>query len=233
MPLEHLAGRVWLWPHDPDPDAIRGCVAVIADDRGSLIVDAGNSPHQARQIQQAIETQGLPPARWLTYTHNHWDHTWGACAWADDVEIIAHTAATKTLEAEAARPWSHQYLRDQVAANPKLGPSFRARALAMAEWDGFRVIPPHRTFDQTLALPIGVQLKHVGGNHAEDSLIVVDQESSVALLGDCFYPPPFHERRPEDGTDFAMVRRLMRDGLEWYVDAHSAPRRTAGRLSGR
>ncbi|MFC0626904.1 MBL fold metallo-hydrolase [Kribbella deserti] len=232
MPLQHLAGRVWLWPHDPDPDAIRGCVAVIADDRGSVIVDAGNSPDQARRIQQAIAAEQLPAPRWLTYTHNHWDHTWGACAW-EDVEIVAHSAATAILEREAARPWSHAYLRDQVAANPKLGPSFRARALAMADWTGFKVVPPHRTFDGTLTLPTGVRLEHVGGSHAPDSLIVIDDESSVALLGDCFYPPPFHEREGDESTDFAMVRRLMKTGLEWYVDAHSAPRRMAGRLSGR
>ena len=39
--LEHLTGRVWLYPHDPDPDAVRPSVAVIADDRGSVLIDAG------------------------------------------------------------------------------------------------------------------------------------------------------------------------------------------------
>jgi hypothetical protein len=45
--LEHLTGRVWIYPHDPDPDAIRPSVAVIVDDRGSVLVDAGNSPRPA------------------------------------------------------------------------------------------------------------------------------------------------------------------------------------------
>ena len=27
--------------------------------------------------------EGLPPARWLVYTHHHWDHVWGAVAWCD------------------------------------------------------------------------------------------------------------------------------------------------------
>jgi glyoxylase-like metal-dependent hydrolase (beta-lactamase superfamily II) len=226
--FEHLAGRVWVYRHDPDPDAIRPCTLVIADDRGSVVVDAGNGPEHAREIQQAMATTNLPTPRWLVYTHHHWDHTWGACAW-DDVEVIAHAAGRKVLEAEAERPWSHRYLRDQVAQNPRLGPSFRARALAIPDWDGFRLVPPQTTFADSLTLPVGVELRHVGGNHAEDSLIVIDPESSVVALGDCFYPPPFHLREDGDTTDHRMLRHLLAERHEWYVDAHSAPRRHPSR----
>lgn len=51
------------------------------------------------------------------------------------------------LQREAARPWSHRYLRDQVRENPRLGPSFRARALAMESWDGFTILPARRAGD--------------------------------------------------------------------------------------
>ncbi|HEU4945529.1 MAG TPA: MBL fold metallo-hydrolase [Kribbella sp.] len=224
--LQHLSGRVWLYPHDPDPDAIRGSVAIVADDRGSVLIDAGNSPAAAREVQQSIEAAGLPRPRWLVYTHHHWDHTWGACAW-EEVEVIGHAAGQPLLQAEGARPWSHAYLRDEVVKNPKLGPSFRARALAVPDWDGFEVVPPHRTFNDVLTLPTGVELRHVGGNHAPDSLVAVVPDSDVALLGDCFYPPPYHLRREGEATDFAMVRALLAERHEWYVDSHSAPRRLA------
>ena len=52
--LQHLAGRVWLWPHDEDPALIQGSVAVIADGAGSVLVDAGNSPAVATRIRSAI-----------------------------------------------------------------------------------------------------------------------------------------------------------------------------------
>jgi glyoxylase-like metal-dependent hydrolase (beta-lactamase superfamily II) len=227
MELQHVNGRVWLYPHDPDPDAIRPSVAVIADDRGSVLVDAGNSPAHAREIQQAIAAAGLPAPTTLVYTHHHWDHTWGAVAW-EGVEIVAHASATKILTAEAERPWSHQYLRDQVAQNPKLGPSFHARALAMPDWDGFAVVPPHRTFEETLEPASGVRVRHVGGRHAPDSVVVVVPDSGVMLLGDCFYPPPFHLRADGDELDFGMVKRLLAERHAWYVDAHSEPRQGPG-----
>ncbi|MGY4769242.1 MBL fold metallo-hydrolase [Kribbella sp. CWNU-51] len=228
--LEHLTGRVWLYPHDPDPDAVRPSVAVIADDRGSVLIDAGNSPDHARDIQSAIATAGLPAPKWLVYTHHHWDHTWGACAWPGDVTVVAHAASVELLRAEADRPWSHRYLYDQVKANPKLGPSFRARALAVPDWADFRIVLPHQTFDDTLTLPTGVVLRHVGGNHALDSLVAID--SGVMVLGDAFYPPPFHLRAPDDTLDYAMVKEFLSERHSHYVDAHSPPRTLSAALVG-
>ena len=225
--LQQVAGRVWLYPHDPDPDAIGASVGVIADERGSVLIDAGNSPAHAREIQRAITAADLPAPRWLVYTHHHWDHTWGACAWGD-VEVIAHSSATEILAAEAERPWSHQYLRDQVMLNPKLGPSFRARALAVPDFDELTIVQPHRTFDDTLTLPIGVELRFVGGNHAPDSIVAVEPESSAMLVGDCYYPPPFHLRKDTDTTDMALARRLLSERHAYYIDSHSAPRSREG-----
>ncbi|MBM0237639.1 MBL fold metallo-hydrolase [Micromonospora sp. ATA32] len=101
---------------------------MIGDDRGSVIVDAGHSPAHAREIQAAMRAAGLPEARWLVYTHHHWDHVWGACAWPG-VEIVGHIAGERLLRAEAARPWSHRYLREQSAATPG-----SVRASGPARW---------------------------------------------------------------------------------------------------
>lgn len=221
--LSHLAGRVWIYPADPREEYVQGCVAVIAHPAGSIAVDAGNSPAVAADVQRAIDRADLPAVRTLVYTHHHWDHVWGACAWRE-VEIVGHAFGRPLLVGEAHRPWSHAYLRAEVAANPLLGPSFSARARAMPSWDGFAVLPPHRTFTDTLDLPGGVRLRHVGGGHAVDSLVVEVPDSGVLLLGDSFYPPPWHLRRPDDDLDRALVRRLVSDRFDWYVDSHADPR---------
>lgn len=220
--LTRVAGRVWLYPADPDPDKIQASVGVIADDRGSLIVDAGHSPDLARRVQAAMAVERIPSARWLVYTHHHWDHVWGAVAWGE-VDVVAHSSARSILEGEAVRPWSHDYLRAEVERNPRLGPSFQARARAMPSWEGFAIRPPTTVFDTELTLPTGVELRHVGGAHAADSLVVTVPDSGVLLLGDCFYPPPLQLREEGDGLDLDMVRNLLRDDIEWYVDAHSPP----------
>ncbi|WP_245233474.1 MBL fold metallo-hydrolase [Micromonospora parva] len=194
----------------------------MADERGSVMIDAGQSPTHARAIQAALAAAGLPRPRWLVYTHHHWDHVWGACAWPG-VEIVGHETAVPLLRAEAARPWSHHYLDERVRADPRLGPSFRARARAMDSWADFTILPPTRTFTDVDELSVGVGLRHVGGGHAPDSTVVLVPDSGVMLLGDCFYPPPAHLRRPDDGPDLDLVRRLLWDDYLWYVSSHAEP----------
>jgi len=226
--LRHLAGRVWLYPHDPDPARVQGCVSVIAGADGSVLVDAGNSPATARRVGAAIAAAGLPQPRWLVYTHHHWDHVWGAGAWPG-VQIIGHRAGARILRAEADRPWGESYLRELVAADPRLGPSCTARAAAMTgEWDDFAVQVPHTEFDVGLTLPGGVEVRHVGGGHAEDSTVVAVPDSGVLLLGDSIYPPPLHLRGPDDGLDIGLIHRLLADyppgPYAWYADSHDDPK---------
>ena len=230
--LRLLAGRVWLYPHDPDPDKVQPCVAVIANDAGSVLVDAGQSPSHARDVRAAIESAGLPAPRTLVYTHHHWDHVWGACAWPD-VEIVGHRAGARLLEAEARRPWTTQYLRDEVAANPRLGPSFQARERAMPSWDEFTIVPPHVEFDTALTLPAGVEVRHVGGGHAEDSTVAWVPDSGVVLLGDSYYPPPYHLRQPDDGYDFGVINSVLTTypDADWYVDSHGDPQPRSAAVS--
>jgi glyoxylase-like metal-dependent hydrolase (beta-lactamase superfamily II) len=230
-PLRHLAGRVWIYPHDPDPARVQGCVAVIAGDDGSVLVDAGNSPAVARRVREAVAAAGLPAPRRLVYTHHHWDHVWGACAWPE-LEIVGHRAGADILRAEAGRPWSEAYVRRLADAEPRMAPSCTARVAAMAgEWDDFAVVVPQIEFENALVLPGGVHVRHVGGGHAGDSAVVAVPDSQVLLLGDCFYPPPLHLRRPGDGLDTDLVRRLLgefpRGRYAWYVDSHDDPRPSA------
>jgi Zn-dependent hydrolases, including glyoxylases len=223
--LHRLAGRVWLFPHDPDPTRVQPCVAVVAGSTASILVDAGNSPGHARRVREAIDAAGLPPPDTIVYTHHHWDHVWGACAWPS-ATVVAHRLGADLLHAEAQRPWSRQYLRDQVAANPRLGPSFQARERAVTSWSDFEIITPHVRFDNEITLPGNVYVQHIGGRHAPDSTIVVVPDSGVVLLGDAFYPPPRHLRRPGDGYDHDVietVRRRYGEGVDWYVHSHGDP----------
>ncbi|GIJ20401.1 hypothetical protein Vlu01_10250 [Micromonospora lutea] len=213
---------MWVCPGEADPELVRAGVALIADERGSVLVDAGQSPSHAREIQAALLAAGLPAPRWLVYTHHHWDHVWGACAWPD-VEIVGHASGADLLRAEADRPWSVRYLREEVLRNRRLGPSFRARALAVDSWEELRILPPTRVFTDEVELPTGVLLRHVGGRHAPDSTVVVVPDSEVMLLGDSWYPPPAHLRTPADEPDLALVGRLLDDTIGWYVSSHSAP----------
>ncbi len=139
------------------------------------------------------------------------------------MEIVGHVTGAELLRAEAARPWSIPYLRAEMLCNRRLGPSFRARALAVDSWDELTVLPSTRVFTDEVELFTGVLVRHVGGRHAPDSSVVVVPDSEVMLLGDSWYPPPLHLRIPEDEPDLALVERLLDDGIGWYVSSHRPP----------
>ena len=95
----------------------------------------------------------------------------------------------------------------------------------MRSWEGFSIVPPHVEFDTAITLPAGVEVRHIGGCHAEDSTVVWVPDSGVILLGDSFYPPPYHLRRPGDGYDSDVINAVLRDyaDAEWFVDSHDDP----------
>ncbi|WP_407561307.1 MBL fold metallo-hydrolase [Streptomyces sp. 184] len=234
--LIRITERVWLWPHHPDPDRVQACVGVIAGDDGCLLVDAGHSPALARRVRNALGGAGLPRARRLAYTHHHWDHVWGAQEWG--VPVVAHELTADALRAEAGKPWSQAYLRAEMARDPRLVPSYRARSRAMAGdgrdgwdgWDGFRIVPPDETFTGRRPIRLGgvtVELRHVGGGHAADSTVVAVPSEGVLFVGDCYYPPPYHLRAEGAEPDLALARSLVDAEFEWYVESHDAPRRRA------
>lgn len=226
--LVRVADSVWLWPSHPDPARVQAAVGIVTGNDGSVIVDAGHSPALARRIMSAMDHHGLPPAQLLTYTHHHWDHTWGACAW--DVPVVAHELCRELLASEATKPWSQEFLQAEMDRDSLLRPSFHARAQAVPDFAGWHLVLPDQTFATELTLEIGdirLELKHVGGQHTPDSTIIRSPTGGVVFLGDCYYPPPYHLRSPDDRPDLDLLASIITDDYEWYVESHAPPQRRA------
>lgn len=234
MTLRHLTERVWLYPHHPDLSRTQPGLALVDLGDRSVLVDAGNGPRHGRTVRAAALAAGLPPVSTIVYTHHHWDHVWGASEWGAH-DVVGHAAGLETMREDAARPWSELYAAQVVRDNPRMALSVAARARAVPDWAELMVVPPTRTFDHELLLAKGLVVRHVGGRHAPDSAIVLDTESGVAVLGDCFYPPPAHLRRDDDTHDQAMLLELTRLPVDWLVHGHGPPHRPPpprGRRSG-
>lgn len=224
MRLRHLAGRVWLYPHHRDASRTQPCLVLIDLGERCVLIDAGNGPAHARTVRAAALAQGLPPVGTIIYTHHHWDHVWGASVW-EVHDIIGHAAGLEPLREDAARPWSKAYAAQVVRDNPRMAQSVSARSRAVSDWSELVVLPPTRTFDGELLVAAGLVVRHVGGRHAPDSAIVLDTESGVAILGDCFYPPPLHLRRDDDAPDRTMLQQLTELPVDWLVQGHGPPLR--------
>jgi glyoxylase-like metal-dependent hydrolase (beta-lactamase superfamily II) len=189
-----------------------------------LLVDAGNSPRLARQLKTELVRCNLPPVSRIIYTHHHWDHIYGACEFG--VPVTAHITCKAILEEEAKKPWGIEFLNEEVKRNPKLTLGYNTRARLIDDWGAFQIIVPEDTFEKTKIIhldELSIELEHVGGKHAEDSILVKVPQEEVMFLGDCYYPPPLHLREDDSVPSFDMLRNLQDRAYHLYIEGHDKP----------
>lgn len=225
--LEYLAGQVWLYPMHPHADVVQPNVGIIRVGTRTILVDAGNSPRHARRIMGELAASGFPSVKTVIYTHHHWDHVFGGMAYNADT-VIAHELCIAPLQQAASRVWNNTALREEAQRVPHLYVRNTAISNAVEDWRDFRIVPPRITFTKTLVLyqedDTRIELVHVGGRHAPDSIIVKIPDASVMFLGDCYYPPPTAERAPhDDALDMVMLESFVAENYAIYVDGHSKP----------
>jgi len=225
--LEPIAPSVYIFPRDETPDTIQPNIGVIRLKRQTVLIDSGNSPRHARQILAAVNGNLLPPVRTIILTHHHWDHSFGAASFNVN-QVIAHEKCASYLKAYAEREWSATVLREEIAENPKREISNNAMIDAISDWRDFQIVVPTMTFSSTMTLyldELTIELEHVGGRHADDSIVVRLPEQRVMFIGDSYYPEPYY-LRAEGDEDLAlpMLNRFLEDDYDIYVDGHGEPR---------
>ena len=222
--LSQLTEHIWLLPHNPNVTAVQSSIGVVVTHNESVLIDAGNGPRLAQMLKTELIRCNLLPVTRIIYTHHHWDHTYGACEF--DVPVTAHILCREILEKEAKKPWGPEYLKEETRRNPRLKKSYTARSKSIKDWGTFRIVLPENIFDKTESIELDgltIQLEHVGGDHAEDSIVVKIPDDRVMFLGDCFYPPPLHLRKPNSAPSFDMLRRLQNEKYSLYVGSHDIP----------
>ena len=68
-----------------------------------------------------------------------------------------------------------------------------------------------------------IELEHVGGQHAEDSIVIAIPQDGAIFLGDCYYPPPTYLCKPDSVSSFYMLRNLQNNVYNLYVEGHDKP----------
>ena len=222
--LLSICENIYLWPHHPNPKRVEPSIGIVVGEQGTVLIDAGNSPAVARRLKEAMAARGLPDVSAIIYTHNHWDHVSGACAF--NVPVTAHVLCRNTLLEEANKPWGPEYIHQEIIRTPRRRISLEARERAISDWGAFRIIIPDEVFDTTKIIRLGnltLELVHVGGAHSADSIIVKIPEARVLFLGDCYFPPPLHLRRRGETFSLSMLQAFAREPYQLYIDSHNDP----------
>jgi glyoxylase-like metal-dependent hydrolase (beta-lactamase superfamily II) len=209
----------WL---SPDSSTDRPVLGVISGSRGSLIVDAGNSPAHAQILLNEIDHHNLPAPSFLMLTHWHWDHVFGASRFF--LPTIAHYETVRILGRMAQFDWSDAALDQRVKDGLEIEFCRDMLKAELPDRSDLIICQPEIAIDEQVTVHLGditCQLIHVGGDHAHDSTVAYTPEDKVMFLGDCIYDDLHHgPRRITTRKLLPLYERLLAYDADYYLPSH-------------
>lgn len=171
--LREIADGVWVIP-DADHTLLVPNVGIVVGTRATLVIDTGLGSDNARSVLDAARRLSDGRPIYLTHTHCHPEHGFGANVVADAVTILYNR--TQWDELREKGPLLLQMFRTQI---PPL-----AQMLA-----GVEFVRPELLYEGSLTLDLGgglgVDFHEVGGAHSRgDQAVIARGSRSVLFTGD-------------------------------------------------
>ena len=219
--LERHSERIWYMT--PVEETDRPILGAVVGDTHTLMIDAGNSEEHARLFVRELEGHGVKRPSIIALTHWHWDHIFGLSALSDMISISCEETRTEMLKLR-----SYSWDDDALKARVQQGLEIEFCATAIQKEFGanrsIHITLPTLTFKDELTIDLGgvhAVMKHVGGDHAADSVVVYIPEEKVLFLGDALYAnlyAPSWRMTPE--RTMHLIGQLDAFEAEYYVWSH-------------
>ena len=220
--MKKLTENIYYISHKPDTD--RPVIGLVNGSKYSLVVDAGNSPHHAREILKEIENLGVNNAKYLAITHWHWDHVFGIHYM--NLLTICHQLTKEKLQWMKKLDWDDKSLDKRVASGEatEFGSSMIKKEMPSRE--GLLLGSADITFESKLEVDLGgitCIIENVSGDHTEDSCIVYIPSDKVMFLGDCICPDSSRGGRRYSHKVVDMIDKIMKYDVDIYISSHDEP----------
>jgi len=153
-----------------------GNAGFVVTDEGVFVIDALGTPKLGQRFIATIRSVSDKPIRYLTLTHNHPDHSYGAIAFRrhTKAEVIAHAGTLSYINTEQ--------MESSVA--------FR-RGFIPEDMQGFAAVVPDRLVDdarfskQTITLGRHrFDIYNVGHHHSHGDLVIHQQPENILWISD-------------------------------------------------
>lgn len=218
--LRQLTPRVW-WMN-PVYTTDRPTIGVVVGERGSLIVEAGNSAAHVRLLQSELERNSLPAPSFVALTHWHWDHIFGGAAFA--APLLAGAETQRVVRRLASFDWSDAALEARVTDGREIAFCRDMLKLELPDPAARVVRVPEIGFAGELTLDLsGVtcRLAPLGGDHSPDGILVHLPQERVAFIGDAIYDDIYHGPRRLTTTGlFPLLDTLLALDVDHYIAGH-------------
>lgn len=197
--LREIADGVWVIP-DADHTLLVPNVGIVVGARATLVIDTGFGSGNARSVLDAARRLSAARPIYLTHTHCHPEHGFGANSVAEEVTILYNRSQWDELAEKG--PILLQMFRKQI---PPLAPML----------EGVEFVRPELLYSGSLTLDLGgsliVDFFEVGGAHSRgDQAVVVHSSSGVLFTGDLVEEGYFGILGDADSHALPWIDRLDR-----------------------
>lgn len=171
--IKEIADGVWVIP-DSDRTLFVPNIGIIVGTRTTLVIDTGFGPDNARAVLEQARRLSARRPIFLTHTHCHPEHGFGANVISDEVTVVTNEAQWDELQEKG--PTLLRMFREQV---PPLASML----------DGVAFVRPALRYTGSLSLDLGneriVEFLEFGGAHSRgDQAILVRGAVSTLFTGD-------------------------------------------------
>ncbi|RSM75038.1 MBL fold metallo-hydrolase [Amycolatopsis sp. WAC 01375] len=191
-------------------------IGVVGGSHSVLVVDTGLGPRNAEKVLAFAAEHARGRRLYLTTTHFHPEHAFGAQAFADQATYLVNSA-------QAA---------DLVHKGPGYLEMFRGLGTPVARaLEGVDLVAPDVVYDETYDLDLGgriVRMEATGRAHSKGDQVVSVPDAGVLFTGDLvetgqfsifpWFPP--YDTDVSGGRWIEVLRRLAAAGPDLVVPGH-------------
>lgn len=215
--LQKYTDRVYALPYVEG--ITKPALGLIVGNKHSLVVDGGQSIEHAKEFLREIHKLNIPPPKYLTLTHFHWDHIAGSET-MNLTNIINFRTRDNILKIEEV------IKRDEELSVASLGKvMYNTSANLKEQVDrGLKLPNADITFNQKVEVDLGgvsVVIENIGGDHSLDSNLVYVREEKFMFLGDSIYRDLDKEHKCYHIEVMKpLVEKIMKYDTDYYLTAH-------------
>ncbi|ENQ3106468.1 Glyoxylase, beta-lactamase superfamily II [Bacillus sp. 491mf] len=212
------------WYMTPVSETDRPILGMVVGKEKTLMIDAGNSEAHAHLFLEMLKEQDISNPDFVALTHWHWDHIFGLPVLKNALSI-AYSETKKEMNTLVSYEWTDEALDTRVKEGTEI--EFCATCIKKEFSEqprNIQIVLPSLTFQKQLELDLGdvtCVLKHVGGDHSHDSVVIYIKEEKILFLGDCLYADIFSSKwNYTTKRTFELIQELEKFDAETYILSH-------------
>jgi glyoxylase-like metal-dependent hydrolase (beta-lactamase superfamily II) len=211
------------WYMTPVSETDRPILGMVVGAERSLMIDAGNSEAHAQLFLEKLADHQISKPDIVVLTHWHWDHIFGL-SYLKNALSISSVDTKNEINKLIPYEWTDEALDQRVKEGTEIEFCASCIKQEFSEERNILITLPKLTFENQLEIDLGgvtCLLKHVGGDHAPDSVVVYIQEEKVLFLNDSIYPDIFSAKRNYTvKRTLELVQKLEEFDAETYILSH-------------